>query len=190
MSPARKAAGLPTVGDEGHCHTCTHRAVPMQRDSNPAVQCPRQQRVHLSAVHPGRGPRPELAVSRHCGASDSSSISAYSTWLYLVSEQVLHDEMHMEIACWLYLLQIIYDPDPNPKNEEQAIARSHRIGQTREVQLFAYLHCIEHLVLHIVVATSEPCPFRNCPVPLVEGFSMSGCRWTYVRAVAVTCRCG
>lgn len=28
---------------------------------------------------------------------------------------------------------IIYDPDPNPKNEEQAIARSHRIGQTKEV---------------------------------------------------------
>ncbi len=31
-------------------------------------------------------------------------------------------------------LQVIYDPDPNPKNEEQAIARSHRIGQTRQVQ--------------------------------------------------------
>eukprot|EP00955_Chlamydomonas_euryale_P039613 351470-Chlamydomonas_euryale.AAC.2 len=28
---------------------------------------------------------------------------------------------------------IIYDPDPNPKNEEQAIARSHRIGQKKEV---------------------------------------------------------
>lgn len=28
---------------------------------------------------------------------------------------------------------IIYDPDANPKNEEQAIARSHRIGQTKEV---------------------------------------------------------
>lgn len=31
---------------------------------------------------------------------------------------------------------IIYDPDPNPKNEEQAIARSHRIGQTKEVRVF------------------------------------------------------
>lgn len=29
---------------------------------------------------------------------------------------------------------IIYDPDANPKNEEQAIARSHRIGQTKEVR--------------------------------------------------------
>ena len=29
---------------------------------------------------------------------------------------------------------IIYDPDPNPKNEEQAIARSHRIGQKKEVR--------------------------------------------------------
>jgi hypothetical protein len=29
---------------------------------------------------------------------------------------------------------IIFDPDHNPKNEEQAIARSHRIGQTKEVR--------------------------------------------------------
>lgn len=29
---------------------------------------------------------------------------------------------------------IIYDPDHNPKNEEQAIARAHRIGQTKEVR--------------------------------------------------------
>lgn len=34
----------------------------------------------------------------------------------------------------LVSVQVIYDPDPNPKNEEQAIARSHRIGQTREVR--------------------------------------------------------
>jgi SWI/SNF-related matrix-associated actin-dependent regulator of chromatin subfamily A protein 2/4 len=31
---------------------------------------------------------------------------------------------------------VVYDPDPNPKNEEQAIARSHRIGQTKEVRVF------------------------------------------------------
>ncbi|XP_011036609.1 PREDICTED: ATP-dependent helicase BRM isoform X2 [Populus euphratica] len=30
---------------------------------------------------------------------------------------------------------IIYDPDPNPKNEEQAVARAHRSGQTREVKV-------------------------------------------------------
>ncbi|KAG1660651.1 hypothetical protein FOA52_008011 [Chlamydomonas sp. UWO 241] len=30
---------------------------------------------------------------------------------------------------------IIYDPDHNPKNEEQAIARSHRIGQKKEVRV-------------------------------------------------------
>eukprot|EP00891_Asterochloris_glomerata_P009938 jgi/Astpho2/9938/e_gw1.00152.85.1_t len=31
---------------------------------------------------------------------------------------------------------IIYDPDANPKNEEQAIARAHRIGQNKEVRVF------------------------------------------------------
>ena len=30
---------------------------------------------------------------------------------------------------------VVYDPDPNPKNEEQAVARSHRIGQRREVRV-------------------------------------------------------
>jgi len=31
---------------------------------------------------------------------------------------------------------VVYDPDPNPKNEEQAIARAHRIGQQREVRVY------------------------------------------------------
>ncbi|EFJ30636.1 hypothetical protein SELMODRAFT_60240, partial [Selaginella moellendorffii] len=30
---------------------------------------------------------------------------------------------------------VIYDPDPNPKNEEQAVARAHRIGQKSEVKV-------------------------------------------------------
>jgi SWI/SNF-related matrix-associated actin-dependent regulator of chromatin subfamily A protein 2/4 len=33
---------------------------------------------------------------------------------------------------------VVYDPDPNPKNEEQAIARAHRIGQTREVRVIHF----------------------------------------------------
>ena len=36
---------------------------------------------------------------------------------------------------------VMYDPDPNPKAEEQAVARSHRIGQTREVRVF-YLEAL------------------------------------------------
>ncbi|GAB2217338.1 hypothetical protein Drorol1_Dr00000512 [Drosera rotundifolia] len=56
-----------------------------------------------------------------------------------------------ETDCFIFLLSIraagrglnlqtadtvvIYDPDPNPKNEEQAVARAHRIGQTREVKV-------------------------------------------------------
>lgn len=30
---------------------------------------------------------------------------------------------------------IMYDPDANPKNEEQAVARSHRIGQKKPVRV-------------------------------------------------------
>lgn len=40
---------------------------------------------------------------------------------------------------------IIYDPDPNPKNEEQAIARSHRIGQTKEVRYEACTQRLHHI---------------------------------------------
>lgn len=36
---------------------------------------------------------------------------------------------------------IIYDPDANPKNEEQAIARAHRIGQDKEVRVY-HLECV------------------------------------------------
>eukprot|EP00850_Spirogloea_muscicola_P005265 SM000024S07727 [mRNA] locus=s24:80145:88273:- [translate_table: standard] len=36
---------------------------------------------------------------------------------------------------------VIYDPDPNPKNEEQAVARAHRIGQKREVRVL-YLEAV------------------------------------------------
>ncbi|VVB13842.1 unnamed protein product, partial [Arabis nemorensis] len=40
---------------------------------------------------------------------------------------------------------VIYDPDPNPKNEEQAVARAHRIGQTREVKVIYMEAVVEKL---------------------------------------------
>ena len=49
---------------------------------------------------------------------------------------------------------LIYDPDANPKNEEQAIARSHRIGQRREVRVF-------HLEA-VADAPSLPAPVQSC----------------------------
>eukprot|EP01025_Chloroclados_australasicus_P051112 TRINITY_DN5944_c0_g3_i1.p1 TRINITY_DN5944_c0_g3~~TRINITY_DN5944_c0_g3_i1.p1 ORF type:complete len:428 (-),score=39.21 TRINITY_DN5944_c0_g3_i1:276-1559(-) len=38
---------------------------------------------------------------------------------------------------------IIYDPDANPKNEEQAIARAHRIGQTKEVRVIHFENVVD-----------------------------------------------
>ncbi|CAN8286181.1 unnamed protein product [Cochlearia groenlandica] len=43
---------------------------------------------------------------------------------------------------------VIYDPDPNPKNEEQAVARAHRIGQTREVKVIYLEAVVEKLSSH------------------------------------------
>ncbi|XP_013626080.1 PREDICTED: ATP-dependent helicase BRM [Brassica oleracea var. oleracea] len=43
---------------------------------------------------------------------------------------------------------VIYDPDPNPKNEEQAVARAHRIGQTREVKVIYMEAVVEKFSSH------------------------------------------
>ncbi|XP_020575040.1 ATP-dependent helicase BRM-like [Phalaenopsis equestris] len=40
---------------------------------------------------------------------------------------------------------IIYDPDPNPQNEEQAIARAHRIGQKREVKVIYMVAVVDKI---------------------------------------------
>uniref|UniRef100_A0A803KZC0 ATP-dependent helicase BRM n=1 Tax=Chenopodium quinoa TaxID=63459 RepID=A0A803KZC0_CHEQI len=44
---------------------------------------------------------------------------------------------------------IIYDPDPNPKNEEQAVARAHRIGQKREVKVIYMEAVVDKIPSHI-----------------------------------------
>ncbi|KAL0339434.1 UNVERIFIED_CONTAM: ATP-dependent helicase BRM [Sesamum angustifolium] len=43
---------------------------------------------------------------------------------------------------------IIYDPDSNPKNEEQAVARAHRIGQTREVKVIYMEAVVDKISSH------------------------------------------
>ncbi|KAH1085742.1 hypothetical protein AAZX31_07G066600 [Glycine max] len=43
---------------------------------------------------------------------------------------------------------VIYDPDPNPKNEEQAVARAHRIGQTREVKVIYMEAVVDKIASH------------------------------------------
>ncbi|CAL2241805.1 unnamed protein product [Prunus armeniaca] len=43
---------------------------------------------------------------------------------------------------------VIYDPDPNPKNEEQAVARAHRIGQKREVKVIYMEAVVDKISSH------------------------------------------
>lgn len=66
-------------------------------------------------------------------------------------EHAISDINCHESQCFIFLLSIlaagrglnlqtadtviIYDPDPNPQNEEQAVSRAHRIGQMREVKV-------------------------------------------------------
>ena len=55
-----------------------------------------------------------------------------SAFIFLLSIRAAGRGLNLQSADTV----VMYDPDPNPKNEEQAIARSHRIGQTREVRVF------------------------------------------------------
>ncbi|BDA42833.1 ATP-dependent helicase BRM [Coccomyxa sp. Obi] len=54
-----------------------------------------------------------------------------SVFIFLLSIRAAGRGLNLQSADTV----VIYDPDPNPKNEEQAIARSHRIGQTKEVRV-------------------------------------------------------
>ena len=57
---------------------------------------------------------------------------------------------------------VIYDPDPNPKNEEQAIARSHRIGQTKEVRVI-HLEAVADAPSGLSGHASQPQVFTFVP---------------------------
>ena len=80
-------------------------------------------------------------------------------------ESAIVDFNDPETECFIFLLSIraagrglnlqtadtviIYDPDPNPKNEEQAVARAHRIGQTREVKVIYMEAVVDKISSHL-----------------------------------------
>ncbi|XP_057454652.1 ATP-dependent helicase BRM-like isoform X2 [Lotus japonicus] len=79
-------------------------------------------------------------------------------------ESAIVDFNHPDSDCFIFLLSIraagrglnlqsadtvvIYDPDPNPKNEEQAVARAHRIGQKREVKVIYMEAVVDKISSH------------------------------------------
>lgn len=79
-------------------------------------------------------------------------------------ESAIMDFNSPDTDCFIFLLSIraagrglnlqtadtvvIYDPDPNPKNEEQAVARAHRIGQTREVKVIYMEAVVDKISSH------------------------------------------
>ncbi|KAK2080232.1 hypothetical protein QBZ16_000085 [Prototheca wickerhamii] len=58
---------------------------------------------------------------------------------------------------------VIYDPDPNPKNEEQAIARSHRIGQTKEVRVIHLESVADPSRASVLSASPTLCWLKSAP---------------------------
>jgi len=68
---------------------------------------------------------------------------------------------------------VIYDPDPNPKNEEQAIARSHRIGQTKEVRVF-HLEAVTDVAPGAAVAPGGAAPAVTAPAAVKKEEQTNG----------------
>lgn len=71
--------------------------------------------------------RRETAIKRF-NAPDSE------VFIFLLSIRAAGRGLNLQTADTV----VVYDPDPNPKNEEQAIARAHRIGQTKEVRVIHF----------------------------------------------------
>jgi hypothetical protein len=65
-------------------------------------------------------------------------------FIYLLSIRAAGRGLNLQSADTV----VIYDPDANPKNEEQAIARSHRIGQNKEVRVI-HLEAVADPVVQI-----------------------------------------
>jgi SWI/SNF-related matrix-associated actin-dependent regulator of chromatin subfamily A protein 2/4 len=79
-------------------------------------------------------------------------------------ESAINDFNAPDSDCFIFLLSIraagrglnlqsadtvvIYDPDPNPKNEEQAVARAHRIGQKRPVKVIYMEAVVDKIPSH------------------------------------------
>lgn len=142
------------------------------RNSNPSPQPSSQLEIYLRGrrVGPAGGPQAPMGYLRIDGATPledrETAIKAFnapesSAFLFLLSIRAAGRGLNLQTADTV----VVYDPDPNPKNEEQgeegerggrgeggwglraprraltptplvpAIARSHRIGQKKEVRV-------------------------------------------------------
>ena len=81
----------------------------------------------------------EQAIQDFNNADDNMD-SEHLPFIFLLSIRAAGRGLNLQSADTV----ILYDPDPNPKNEEQAIARAHRIGQKNEVRVFHLEAVVDH----------------------------------------------
>lgn len=74
------------------------------------------------------------SLERREEAIDEFNDPDSNSFIFLLSMRAAGRGLNLQTADTV----IIYDPDPNPKNEEQAIARAHRIGQMKEVRVIHF----------------------------------------------------
>eukprot|EP00850_Spirogloea_muscicola_P014198 SM000100S09425 [mRNA] locus=s100:293798:302108:+ [translate_table: standard] len=74
--------------------------------------------------------------AREVAINDFNAVGS-TVFIFLLSIRAAGRGLNLQTADTV----VVYDPDPNPKNEEQAVARAHRIGQKREVRVL-YLEAV------------------------------------------------
>ena len=74
----------------------------------------------------------QAAIDRFCGPEDGSGDEADGAFLFLLSTRAGGQGINLVAADTV----IVFDSDWNPQNDAQALARAHRIGQTKPVQVY------------------------------------------------------
>ena len=74
----------------------------------------------------------QAAIDRFCGSEDGSGDEADVAFLFLLSTRAGGQGINLVAADTV----IVFDSDWNPQNDAQALARAHRIGQTKPVQVY------------------------------------------------------
>ena len=74
----------------------------------------------------------QAAIDRFCGPEDAPEQAPDGAFLFLLSTRAGGQGINLVAADTV----IVFDSDWNPQNDAQALARAHRIGQTKPVQVY------------------------------------------------------
>ena len=144
-----------------HTADCLHACQPRHLQAEAWLSL---RRDHFSCTTASIAPAQPNAQTSHAPCREKA-IHAFNApdseaFIFLLSIRAAGRGLNLQSADTV----VIYDPDPNPKNEEQAIARSHRIGQTKEVRVI-HLEAVADAPAGLSGHASQPQVSTSVPRP-------------------------